>query len=699
MKKLLGIAAVLLLCVSTSSAQTTPTPNIGLEIPSNGSTNWNLPLNFNFNLLDQLLGGKLQPGGFGLAPAPVFGTGAPTLACTVGVNQGQEYFDTAAGFALYVCNAGVWNAAGGSGGAVLPSNALVFGLTSSTSRAALPSDVATLLASLGGCSTSNFVYSPANGNCVNSAGAPGGSTGQTQYKNSGGTFSGYTPSGDFTIDPTTGIATVVDTNGVPFGALATESLATPAQGGTGFNSSAAIGVAQVASGTWSISTALANGTTATTQSPGDNTIKIATTAFVLANAGVGSVTHTAGALTAHQIMVGNGGADATVDPDASTDGAGNITAASVSAGGFIGSCTTCGPATFQLPYNTGTIGTLLAGSTGFAGPSSPGTTPWVGFLNSATAAGLAHAASPTTIAGVNGSQITWSGVALADLTATGTPSSATFLRGDNTWATPSGGTVTSVGFTGGLISVANPTTTPAFTVAGTSGGIPYFSSASTWATSAALPSGDFILGGGAGSSPTASFAIVPASKGGFGIDTSGSTGCPVDTAGSWAVTACSTGTVTAVSIATANGFSGSSSGGSTPALTIVAGAITPSSVLATGIVDGTAPVTITTSSTATLGGTYKSGYTINNDGATAVTYTLPTAAAGLQYCAFNIAGATGTLELLTSASGQFIDNAGTYTATGGYIISGGALGDAACVTGIDSTHWKLWIQGGTWTTH
>ncbi len=37
------------------------------------------------------------------------------------------------------------------------------------------------------------------------------------------------------------------------------------------------------------------------------------------------------------------------------------------------------------------------------------------------------------------------------------------------------------------------------------------------------------------------------------------------------------GSVTAVSIATANGFSGSSTGGATPALTIVAGAITPTS--------------------------------------------------------------------------------------------------------------------------
>lgn len=63
------------------------------------------------------------------------------------------------------------------------------------------------------------------------------------------------------------------------------------------------------------------------------------------------------------------------------------------------------------------------------------------------------------------------------------------------------GTVTSVGFTGGLISVATATTTPALTVAGTSGGIVYFSSATTWATSAALAAGAIVVGGGAGVTP------------------------------------------------------------------------------------------------------------------------------------------------------------------------------------------------------
>jgi hypothetical protein len=69
------------------------------------------------------------------------------------------------------------------------------------------------------------------------------------------------------------------------------------------------------------------------------------------------------------------------------------------------------------------------------------------------------------------------------------------------------GTVTSVAqsFTGGIISVGgSPITssgTLALTVAGTSGGIPYFSSASAWATSAALAANALVVGGGAGAAP------------------------------------------------------------------------------------------------------------------------------------------------------------------------------------------------------
>ena len=72
----------------------------------------------------------------------------------------------------------------------------------------------------------------------------------------------------------------------------------------------------------------------------------------------------------------------------------------------------------------------------------------------------------------------------------------------------SAGTVSSVAqtFTGGIVSVGgSPVTTSgtlALTVAGTSGGIPYFSSSSTWATSAALTASALVIGGGAGAAPS-----------------------------------------------------------------------------------------------------------------------------------------------------------------------------------------------------
>lgn len=81
------------------------------------------------------------------------------------------------------------------------------------------------------------------------------------------------------------------------------------------------------------------------------------------------------------------------------------------------------------------------------------------------------------------------------------------------------GTVTSVSFTGGLISVATATTTPAFTVAGTSGGIPYFSSTSTWASSTLLTNTAIMVGGGAGAAPTTPSATTV-------LDTSGNLSTP-----------------------------------------------------------------------------------------------------------------------------------------------------------------------------
>lgn len=129
--------------------------------------------------------------------------------------------------------------------------------------------------------------------------------------------------------------------------------------------------------------------------------------------------------------------------------------------------------TFRFPANAGTSGYVLqtdgAGATSWVSPGSAGLPPQSG-----------HAGQFLTTDGSNAS-----------------------------WAAVSGtGTVTSVAqtFTGGLISVAgSPITTSgtlALTVAGTSGGIPYFSSGTTWASTAALGAGNILLGGGAGSPPT-----------------------------------------------------------------------------------------------------------------------------------------------------------------------------------------------------
>lgn len=136
------------------------------------------------------------------------------------------------------------------------------------------------------------------------------------------------------------------------------------------------------------------------------------------------------------------------------------------------------------------------------------------------------------------------------------------------------------------------------------------------------------------------------------------------------------------------------------------GAATGTSLLVTSNLDGTAPVIVTTGTTGTPGATFNHSYSFNEEATagTGVNYTLPTAAAGKQYCIANAnngsAANTGVLTITTSASGQFIIfTDGTLSATGGNVTSGGAAADAACVVGVDSTHWLLYVQSGTWTKH
>ena len=106
-------------------------------------------------------------------------------------------------------------------------------------------------------------------------------------------------------------------------------------------------------------------------------------------------------------------------------------------------------------------------------------------------------AAGTFISG-SGGPITTTGSLTYDLSATGTPSATTFLRGDNTWGTPagSGGTVTSVdvsGGTTGLTTSGGPITgSGTITLAGTL----IVANGGTGAT--ALTDGGILLGSGVG---------------------------------------------------------------------------------------------------------------------------------------------------------------------------------------------------------
>jgi hypothetical protein len=130
------------------------------------------------------------------------------------------------------------------------------------------------------------------------------------------------------------------------------------------------------------------------------------------------------------------------------------------------------------------------------------------------------------------------------------------------------------------------------------------------------------------------------------------------------------------------------------------GAATGTSLLATGRIDGTVGMVLSTAGSATTidSTSNKASYYMNqgNSAANSI-FTLPTAAAGLQYCARNYTGITQVLKFQTSAAGQYIDLDGVNTASGGLIKSGGAAGDAACVVGVDATHWVAYPSKGTWT--
>lgn len=87
-----------------------------------------------------------------------------------------------------------------------------------------------------------------------------------------------------------------------------------------------------------------------------------------------------------------------------------------------------------------------------------------------------------------------------------------------------------------------------------------------------------------------------------------------------------------------------------------------------------------------------------NDTAGAITYSLPTPSAGVRICVRNNTTRTGAITL-DAATSTYIDADGANGTSGGTIVSGGALGDSACVLGVSATQWMFYKGSGTWANN
>ena len=368
-------------------------------------------------------------------------------------------------------------------------------------------------------------------------------------------------------------------------------------------------------------------------------------------------------------------------PTWSSVATGTVTAVSVvSANGLAG--TSSGGATPALTLSTtvtGVVkgnGTALSAATAATDYVAPSAYASANGLTMATARLLGRttastgAAEEISVAGgltlsagtLTGTSGTVTSVAALTLGTTGTDLSSTVANGTTTpvitlqvptasasnrgalsstdWTTfnnKGSGSVTSVGFTGGIITVANPTTTPAFTIAGTSGGIPYFSSGSTWASSAALDAGSLVLGGGAGVTPattTTGTGVVTA----LGVNTG--------TAGAFVVNGGALGTPSSGTVTNLTGTASININGTVGATTANTGAFT----------------TVTASSTVTSATRLAVGNTGTADALTVYTSTGGTLYVGLDdstAASFGTAGNYGTVVYRPNGTGFAISRAGT----------------------------------------
>ena len=304
---------------------------------------------------------------------------------------------------------------------------------------------------------------------------------------------------------------------------------------------------------------------------------------------------------------------------------------------------------------------------------------------------------------------------------TGSPSGTTFLRGDGAWSVA----VQSLGLTfsagaGNILSNSGTTspitTTGTYTlsVAGTSGGIPYFSSTTAWNTSALLAANSFMVGGGAGNAPATILTgsgVVNAHGTAVNTTVTNST-----TWSSGGTTATNTFVVaSATGLAVGQYVSGTGLAAGTYVTNIVTTTVTVSNnftVQAAGTYTFTGYGIVTQNSTLTsnyllVGGGSGTGISTTTTGTGVVTAIgiqtnttngLVTQTTALTSNAILLGGGSGTGIKSTATGTGVVTALGINTGTdGGFLVKGGDLGTPSAATLINATNLPVTALSGLGT--
>lgn len=344
-------------------------------------------------------------------------------------------------------------------------------------------------------------------------------------------------------------------------------------------------------------------------------------------------------------------------------------------------------------------------------------------LPSPYAASVGNSGTITSITagcGLSGGTITTSGTIAESVTVTAHNGSYAILTGDcgkalttnttATWTLPQAG---SAGFASGWATEVN-VSSGTLTITTTTSNFYGASGASATTLTITGPAGATITSDGtnwlvqAGGSGTPSFTAITSGTNTTATMTVGS-GASLAAAGSGSITATAapasglTGQVSG-----ANGGTGANNGTST---ITVGGNVTFSGAYTfTGTLAGNTNVTFPTSGTLATTvvplSTGTSGSLPSGSGfyvcTSTCTVTPPVPAAGYQYCVYNADNVSTVITLAALGSSARYENTARTaygTAGTGTLVSGGAVGDAVCIVGLDSTHYLTVYAKNTWTVN